>query len=115
MNDRRDSRESPLSLFRLDGKVAFLSGATGLLGQPMAWALAAAGAHVICNSRRPEAVQALALELKAAGHSASAAAFDVTDESAVAKHIEGIGAAHNRLDILINNASFGRAGTIESA
>lgn len=115
MNSPRASDANPLSLFRLDGRVAFLSGATGLLGRPMAWALATAGAHVVCNSRRPDAVEAIVHELKAAGLNASGACFDVTDEAAVAKHVSQIGDAHGRLDILVNNASSGRPGTMESA
>ncbi|HYM79308.1 MAG TPA: SDR family oxidoreductase [Candidatus Dormibacteraeota bacterium] len=106
---------NPLSIFRLDGKVALLSGATGLLGRPMAQALAGAGAHVIVNSRRQTAVEALVDELKNSGLSASGACFDVTDEAAVRTHVELIGKTHGRLDVLVNNASSGRPGTIESA
>ena len=102
------------SLFRLDRRVAFISGATGLLGRPMAEAMAAAGAHVVVNSRRTEAVVALVDELKRRGWQASAASFDITDEAAVREHIGKIQAAHGRLDILVNNASAGRPGTIES-
>jgi NAD(P)-dependent dehydrogenase (short-subunit alcohol dehydrogenase family) len=45
----------------------------------------------------------------------SPACFDVTDESRVRQYIELIGQQHGRLDILVNNASSGRPGTIESA
>ncbi|HXJ90008.1 MAG TPA: SDR family oxidoreductase [Candidatus Binatia bacterium] len=105
----------PLSIFRLDGKIAFLSGATGLLGRPMAWALAGAGAHVICNSRRQDAVDALVRELTGAELRASGACFDVTDDGAVTKQVGLIAETYGRLDVLVNNASSGRAGTIESA
>lgn len=115
MNNLRASEANPLARFRLDDKIAFLTGATGLLGRPTAWALAAAGAHVICNGRRRDAVDALVTELKGAGFSASGAAFDVTDEAAVVQHIKSIGNTHERLDILVNNASSGRPGTMESA
>ena len=115
MNNLRASEANPLARFRLDGKIAFLSGATGLLGRPMAWALATAGAHVLCNGRRQDAVEALVNELKGAGFNASEAAFDVTDEAAVVEHIKSIGNTHERLDVLVNNASSGRSGTMESA
>src|ERR1700740_3543701 len=115
MNDRPESLGEALAHFRLDGKIAFLSGATGLLGLPMAWALAGAAAHVICNSRRQEAVDSIVRALKENGHSASGACFDVTEEAAVTKHINKIADEHGRLDILVNNASSGRAGTVESA
>lgn len=103
------------SLFRLDAKVAFLSGATGLLGRPMAEALGAAGAHVILNARNRDRVEALASEMTSRGNQVSTASFDVTDLSAVREHVARIAEQHGRLDILINNASSGRNGTIDSA
>jgi NAD(P)-dependent dehydrogenase (short-subunit alcohol dehydrogenase family) len=115
MSNLRSSEPDPLSMFRLDGKVAFLSGATGLLGRPMAHALASAGAHVVLNGRKQDALEAFVDELKSAGLSASVACFDVIDETAVRRHIGLIGEQFGRLDVLVNNASAGRPGTIESA
>src|SRR5271166_1658979 len=106
------ANENPLSIFRLDGRVAFLSGATGLLGRPMAKALAGAGAHVILNARNGSVLEAFAAELQGRGYSVSPACFDVTDEAAVLKNIARIGEKHGRLDIVVNNASQGRAGTM---
>jgi NAD(P)-dependent dehydrogenase (short-subunit alcohol dehydrogenase family) len=106
---------NPVALFRLDGRVAFLSGAAGLLGRPMAKALASAGAHVVLNGRTRGPLDAVAEELKNAGLSASVACFDVTDETAMRRHIDLIGERHGRLDVLVNNASAGSPGTIESA
>jgi NAD(P)-dependent dehydrogenase (short-subunit alcohol dehydrogenase family) len=103
------------SLFRLDGRVAFLSGATGLLGRPMARALAAAGAHVVLNARSQDALESLAVELTNLGSKVSIACFDVTDESAVRDNVSSIGDRHGRLDVLVNNASAGRTGTMDSA
>ncbi len=81
----------------------------------MATALASAGAHVVLNGRSQKVLDALAGELKSAGLHASAACFDVTDGNAVRRQIELIGEKHGRLDILVNNASAGSAGSIESA
>jgi NAD(P)-dependent dehydrogenase (short-subunit alcohol dehydrogenase family) len=114
-NGTDNNNEDPLSMFRLDGRVAFLSGATGLLGRPMAKALASAGAHVVLNARTQNALEAFVAELKNAGLSASVACFDVTDETAVRRHIGLIGEQHGRLDVLVNNASAGMPGTIDSA
>ena len=115
MSNLRSSKPDALSMFRLDGRVAFLSGATGLLGRPMVRALASAGAHVVLNGRKQEALEAFVDELKSAGLSASMACFDVTNQTAISRHISLIGEQWGRLDVLVNNASAGRPGTIESA
>ena len=81
----------------------------------MANALASAGAHVVLNGRRQDALEAFAEELKSAGLSVSVACFDVTDEAAISRHIGLIGEQYGRLDVLVNNASAGRPGTIEGA
>jgi NAD(P)-dependent dehydrogenase (short-subunit alcohol dehydrogenase family) len=99
--------------FRLDGRVCFLSGATGQLGRPMAEALASAGAHVLVNGRHKQAVVDLVSELRSNGGQASAACFDITDGAAVNDAIEEIARSHGRLDVIVNNASSGRAGTFE--
>ena len=103
------------SLFRLDGRVAFLSGASGWLGRPMARALASAGAHVILNGRKQDTLENFVDELVSAGLSVSVACFDVTEEASVRVCVDQISRRHGRLDILVNNASSGRPGTIESA
>lgn len=102
-------------MFRLDGRIAFLSGAAGHLGRSMAEALAGAGAHVILNGRRSEPLEVLAARLQSAGGRASTACFDVTEEASLRKEIARLGEQFGRLDVLVNNASAGRTGTIESA
>jgi NAD(P)-dependent dehydrogenase (short-subunit alcohol dehydrogenase family) len=88
------------SLFRLDGRIAFLSGAAGHLGREMAFALGRAGAALILNGRSPGRLEAFARELAAGGIAAECAAFDMTDIAAVRSFF----AARERLDILVNNA-----------
>ncbi len=87
-------------IFRLDGRVAFISGAAGHLGSAISRALAEAGAHVILNGRDESRLRDFADELKAAGHSVEYAAFDVSDIQAVREYFGGL----KRLDILVNNA-----------
>jgi NAD(P)-dependent dehydrogenase (short-subunit alcohol dehydrogenase family) len=93
-------RATALHQFRLDGRIAFVSGAAGHLGRAMATALAEAGAHVIVNGRNDERLAAFEAELALAGHSVARAAFDVGDLEASRRFFEGLG----RLDILVNNA-----------
>jgi NAD(P)-dependent dehydrogenase (short-subunit alcohol dehydrogenase family) len=88
------------NLFRLDGRVAFISGAGGHLGREMAWALGEAGATVIVNGRNAERLNAFANELRAAGIPAECAPFDMMEFSAVRRFFT----SRHRLDVLINNA-----------
>ena len=87
-------------MFRLDGKIAFISAARGHLGQAMTRALGEAGAHVIVNGRDPDALSRFAAELRGEGLSIEAAAFDVLDLAALRTFFE----SRARLDILVNNA-----------
>ena len=81
--------ETMTDLFRLDGATAFVSGAAGHLGRPMARILGEAGAHVILNGRTQEKLEAYRSELAAAGISAECAPFDVADTDAVRTFFAG--------------------------
>ena len=64
--------------FRLDGKVALVTGAGRGIGRAVALALAAAGAEVVANSRTPAEIETLAGEIAAAGGRARALPFDAS-------------------------------------
>ncbi len=95
-------------LFRLDGQVALVTGATRGIGLGIATALAEAGAHVILSSRveKPEVVQAL----KDAGHKVDYLQADVKDPKQVQKLVADATAITGRLDILVNNAGVAQHG-----
>ncbi len=91
-------------MFRLDGRVALVTGASRGLGFAMAEALAAFGATVILHGRDPATLEAAAERLRAAGGKALVSAFDVAGADATVAAVRGIGEEHGRLDILVNNA-----------
>lgn len=86
--------------FRLDGRVALITGAGRGIGRSVAIAFAQAGAEVWLTSRTASELDTLAAEITDAGGRAHAAPCDVTDAAAVNRMI----AAIPSLDILVNNA-----------
>ena len=90
--------------FRLDGRVALVTGAGRGLGLEVAKALASAGASVIVNGRDAGRLEEAAQAIRAAtGRQAGIAPFDVADVAAGQEALAGIVREHGRLDILINN------------
>ena len=83
------------SPFDLSGQTALVTGSTRGIGLALARALAAAGARVAINGRRAETVDAVVAGIEGA----VAAPFDVTDEEAVSRGIDALGA----VDVLVNN------------
>ncbi|MEM1299137.1 MAG: SDR family oxidoreductase [Pseudomonadota bacterium] len=87
--------------FSLAGRRALVTGAGRGLGRSMAEGLASAGAEVWLVGHSPEPLEKAVEAIRAAGFSAHAAPFDVTDDKAVRKWFAG----GPELDILINNAT----------
>jgi NAD(P)-dependent dehydrogenase (short-subunit alcohol dehydrogenase family) len=90
----------PLDLFRLDGRVAIVTGASSGLGARFARVLASAGASVAVAARRLDRLEALAQELP----NAAAFACDVSEPASASALVEGAVARFGRVDILVNNA-----------
>lgn len=91
-------------LFALDGKVAVVTGGTGVLGGAMARGLAQAGARVVIIGRRAERAVEVAQSIRDAGGDAMAAPADVMDASSLEAARGQIMAAYGQIDILINAA-----------
>ena len=91
--------------FDLSGQVAIVSGASRGIGESIAHALAAHGAHVICASRKLESCTAVANSIREAGGSAEAKACHIGDPDAIDTLFREVAAKHDRLDILVNNAA----------
>ncbi len=94
--------------FDLTGKVALVTGAYRGLGLAIAKGLAQAGATVVLNGRKPEALATAAAALNGAGLHAATAVFDVTDAAAIKRAIDGLEASYGHLDIVVNNAGIQR-------
>ena len=92
----------PPSPFRLDGKVALVTGANTGIGQGIAVALAAAGARLVLVGRSSMADTAAQLDAIGASHCAIAA--DLSTTAPLAKIVDDAVDWGGRLDILVNNA-----------
>jgi NAD(P)-dependent dehydrogenase (short-subunit alcohol dehydrogenase family) len=100
-------RTATEDLFRLDGQVAIVTGASGLLGEQHALALADAGADVVLSDVRPGRCEELASRLRSQpGHRALAVAADVTSAEAWREVLAKAMDAFGRVDILVNNAAY---------
>lgn len=104
MTDGGDGRTSVLDLFRLDGRVVVVTGASGGLGAGFAVALAEAGADVVLAARRTEALMGVGERVRSLGRRAVEVAADVTDPAACDEVARRAIADLGRLDILVNNA-----------
>jgi gluconate 5-dehydrogenase len=93
-----------LSLFDLSGRTALVTGSSRGLGRAIAERMAKGGARLIVNGIDRLRVEAAVADMRAYGHDAEGAAFDVTDEAAVIEAFEQFDAASVEIDILVNNA-----------
>lgn len=92
-------------MFRLDGRIALVTGASRGIGEATARLLARHGAHVIVSSRREDSVAAVAEAIRSTGGNASALACHVGETDSIDAAFAAIEREHGRLDILVNNAA----------
>jgi NAD(P)-dependent dehydrogenase (short-subunit alcohol dehydrogenase family) len=98
-----------LDRFRLDGKVALVTGASSGLGVAIAQCLAEAGADLVLGARRTDRLAQTQAMVEGLGRKAVAVRTDVADPDQCTAMVAAAVAAFGKVDVLINNAGIGTA------
>ncbi len=93
-----------LDRFRLEDRVAVVTGAGRGIGEGIAVALAEVGAHVVCAARSPEQLEAVAEKVRGFGRRALVVPCDVNERSQLEHLVSATLKEFGRLDVLVNNA-----------
>ena len=89
-------------LFDASGKVAFLPGGYGGIGEAIAWGLAMIGARVAVSGRSKEKAEAMAAELRNAGFEAMGLGFDARSVAEIRDAADHVAERFGAIDILVN-------------
>jgi 3-oxoacyl-[acyl-carrier protein] reductase len=95
-------------MFRLDGKVALVTGASQGIGEAIAKQLAAQGATVVCAARTLRKLQEVAEAIQVAGGKADVLEVDLADGASVKAAVAATVERHGAIHILVNNAGITR-------
>jgi gluconate 5-dehydrogenase len=99
--------------FRLDGRVALVTGSSGGIGLALARALGQAGATVVLNGRGSAKLETAAQTLRAEGLNVHSRVFDVTDAAQVQQVVSEVEQQIGAIDILVNNAGIQRRAPLQ--
>lgn len=90
-------------IFKLDGKIAIVTGGAGGIGEALALGLGYHGATVVVSSRNQKAIDAVAKKItEETGSEAIAIASDVTSDASIQNLMDQVVAKYGRIDILVN-------------
>jgi meso-butanediol dehydrogenase / (S,S)-butanediol dehydrogenase / diacetyl reductase len=92
---------------RLDGKVAFLAGASSGIGRATVKLFAAEGATIVFCARRAELLESLSREIESAGGKGKGIVLDISDFDAYTGALEQTAKTYGKLDIFVHNAMYG--------
>ena len=98
----------------LKGKVVLITGASSGFGQDAAHLFAAEGASVVLAARRIERMQVEVEKIQAGGGQAMATPVDVNNRADIENMVKSVIENYERIDILFNNAGFGRLDYFEN-
>ncbi len=90
-----------MDMFRLDGKIVAVVGAGGGIGEGVALAVGAQGAHVVCLDINAANAAAVAAKITAAGGKAESGALDLGDEAQINAAFDGLVQTHGKFDGLV--------------
>jgi gluconate 5-dehydrogenase len=99
--------------FRLDGRIALVTGSSGGIGLELARGLAQSGATVVLNGRGESKLAVVQAQLKSEGLSIHSRMFDVTQSASVKAAVDDIEASIGPIGILINNAGMQRRAPLQ--
>lgn len=99
-------------MFRLEKKIALITGAGSGIGREIALLYARQGASVVVADIREEAAAQVVREIAQEQGTARALQLDVTNEEQVRSSLAGVAQELGRLDILVNNAGIGHVGNV---
>lgn len=100
--------------YMLKGKVVLITGASSGFGEDAARLFARQGCRVVLAARRMERLETLAQEIRAEGGTAMPVRLDVIQQSQIDEMVAVVLKEYGRIDILFNNAGFGRLEWLEN-